>query len=267
MAKSLAQSMKDAAASKAMDFRRTPQIPPRFAAIYGDDIEEFPSIREMFLQLAPYNDEAQYLKEFYTQRSQMAEEFAAASWATLEDTSDFSIWASELEQTGVSAEVAGQIGRLAADSAMGKAEVSRLLWHLWKPRSAGQGARNPNGWLTNSIKNSEFYLQNSQQFEGKTPLLEGIEFHGQRDYSDKVGRAPSQFPTTSKVIEEAAPRYMPAESWAKHSLGEQGPQPPPGQSGTAFAIGVANDYSNPWSQTPASWTSNHKIESETDSWL
>ena len=241
------KAMKEGAQKKDIDFLNPPPIPERFKGMYGLEVSQYPSFREMFVQMAPHTPETQPLKDLYSKRMQMSEEIAQASWATLEDSETFVEWSSELAATGINAEVAGQLGTLAGDSVLGKAETSRILYQLWKVRN--DPIKNPNGWLVKSIEEAHAYIEDYRAREGAQSLPQ----------SSAVSK-----PSGPRFIAEPTPLYKPAEAWVEHSQGVEGPQPQPHLSGTTMKLGIAQDNSKPWSHLERSWTSRNYTREDGD---
>ena len=256
------KAMKEGAEKKEIDFLNMPPIPERFKQMYGLEVSQYPSFREMFVQMAPHTPETQPLKDLYSKRMQMSEEIAQASWATLEDSETFVEWSSELAATGISAEVAGQLGTLAGDSVLGKAETSRILYQLWKPRK--DPIKNPNGWLVKSIEEAHAYIEDYRAREGAQPLPQARHYYGNRDISQVIGVDSSavEKPSGPRFVQDPTPLYQPAEAWAKHSEGFEGPQPMPHPPGTTSRLGIAQDNSKPWSHLNRSWTSSNYIRED-----
>ena len=90
-------------------------------------------------------------------------------FSTLDPPKDLSCWAEELEDGQVDRFVAGELSNLAGRDAMGRAEASRILYHLMKPGE--EFKKGPSRWAHTAIEESIQYLGNWQHWESQDPHI------------------------------------------------------------------------------------------------
>jgi len=85
---------------------------------------------------------------------------------TLDAPRDLSNWGQVLHEAGVDAAPAASLAALAARGALGHAEASRILAHLFKP---GPSKSTPSKYLFMAIQDAERYLEDWRLYEAERP--------------------------------------------------------------------------------------------------
>ena len=199
------------------------------------------------------------LKEFSPEDSKRIEEdlmdLEAAfkrSWSTLDPPGTLACWAKDLEDEGASVWNLQQVAILADSGAVGQAEASRVLYHLFK-----QGAviRDVNKYLHTAISHSQTFIRTDMHLY-ESPMPDpgrGPQGYGRwRDYRGPQERPrPRYFPAPPPRGPQVIVTYNDPRSGDirfKTSSSSGGPPapagpPPPSQGGEG----------NPWSRwTPLS---------------
>ena len=145
------------------------------------------------------------------------------AWSTLDPPENLACWGEALQELEVNPHVAERLADLAAESAMGRAEASRVLHHFFKVNPHGASK-----YLNRAIDGCWQYMKDWRLYEGRTPDLgRGPDGWGRwRSYTGPQDRPPP-----------VPPRNLPAQE-----------QP--------AASGASGSSDNAWaSYTPSYWSS------------
>jgi len=86
-------------------------------------------------------------------------------WSTLDPPETLACWGEALEEIGVEPWAAERLRDLASHSAMGRAEASKILWHLFKGSSKG----NPSKYLISAVSDAWRYMDDWALYESASP--------------------------------------------------------------------------------------------------
>ena len=155
------------------------------------------------------------------------------AWSTLDPPRSLHCWGEALDEVGCSRTSAENLGDLAAESPMGRAEATRILVHFWKQ---GSSLQNPGKYLHTAINGAWDYLRDWRAYEAAVPDLgRGPEGWGRwRNYRGPEERpephprpshppTPAPPPATSEG-DSAWASYKPSTGWTT-SYGSSWGQP------------------------------------------
>lgn len=161
------------------------------------------------------------------------------AWSTLDPPRSLHCWGEALGEVGCS-EISGEnLADLAAESAMGRAEASRILVHFWKQ---GPSLQNPGKYLHTAISGAWDYLRDWRAYEASVPDLgRGPEGWGRwRNYRGPQERPepeprPSDPPAPPPATSEGASSS--SNAWASYRP----------------STGWTTSYGSSWGEASAPW--------------